>query len=62
MSIPTISKFMANGSNSPPKRSYSASCLEADNGAWKVDLYLRTISESTVGEPATTLSFRMSTH
>jgi hypothetical protein len=36
--------------------------LEADNGAWKVALYFRTVSESTPGEATTTPSFYIRTH
>jgi len=55
-------KFMATRSNSPPKRSCSASWVESDSGALKIVLYLRTVSESTLGDGATIPSFCMRTH
>ena len=61
-SKPTISRFVATGSKSPPKRSCNASCLEADSDAWKVALYFCTVSESTPGEATMTPSFCVSRH
>jgi hypothetical protein len=48
--------------NSPPKRSYSASCVESDSCALKIAWYLRTVSESTLDDGATIPNFCMRTH